>query len=326
MGYHLDPNDIQSVAEHLRFLSWLTGERIITVQKIGDGNMNLTVRLRTDSGLSYVLKQARPWVEKYPHIAAPIERAQVEAMFYRVCQRTAIADWMPKLMGFDGESNLLLLEDLGDLRDFTNSYRSHRLPEAVLHRLLEYLSELHQMNLPDEVDLVFQNRAMRKLNHYHQYVFPLEESNGLDLDRITPGLSRLAENLKRNSEFCSQVTALGERYLADGPTLLHGDFFPGSWLAHENDVKVIDPEFCFLGTREYDLGILLAHLELINAGNWDDAVTEWYAGAVDWPLVRQFGGAEMMRRLIGVAQLPLQASLDQKASWLQAAEKWVCGH
>jgi 5-methylthioribose kinase len=43
----------------------------------------VTVRIRFDRS-SYILKQARPWVVKYPHLPAPVERVPVEAAFYEV--------------------------------------------------------------------------------------------------------------------------------------------------------------------------------------------------------------------------------------------------
>jgi len=42
-------------------------------------------------------------------------------------------------------------------------------------------------------------------------------------------------------------------------------------------------------------------------------------------LARQFAGVEIMRRLIGVAQLPLQASLDRKQELLGHARELVLG-
>ena len=55
---------------------------MLWAEKIGDGNLNLTVRLHMERR-SGILKQARPWVEKYPHIAAPVGRSAVEAAFYK---------------------------------------------------------------------------------------------------------------------------------------------------------------------------------------------------------------------------------------------------
>jgi 5-methylthioribose kinase len=87
---------------------------------------------------------------------------------------------------------------------------------------------------------------------------------------------------------------------------------------------VIDTEFSFLGCREYDLGVFLAHLVLIRSQSLWRLVEQRYAGDVDWELVRKFGGAEIMRRLIGVAQLPVPADLDRKRGWLRLSRRLVC--
>jgi 5-methylthioribose kinase len=286
--------------------------------------MNMTVRILSERA-SFILKQARPWVVKYPHIPAPVERAEVEAGFYSIVSPVVgVASHMPHLLAFDPDSNLLWLEDLGETRDLTTLYQERRMPDAHCLELTEYLVQLHGIAVPESGSPLFRNRAMRALNHEHQYDLPLRPENGLNLDAITPGLSAFAEGLKADQQYCDRVNELGRIYLADGNVLLHGDFFPGSWLATGRGVVVIDPEFCFLGVREFDLGVFLAHLEFIHARFLWDAVMENYAGEVDWPLVRRFAGAEIMRRLLGVAQLPLAADLREKRAWLELSRELVC--
>ena len=56
-------------------------ETIVSVDKAGEGNMNLTLRVTTDQR-SVIVKQARPWVEKYPDIEASDERILAEIDFY----------------------------------------------------------------------------------------------------------------------------------------------------------------------------------------------------------------------------------------------------
>lgn len=294
----LEAGNLASMDAHLRALGWNGVDR---AERIGDGNMNMTVRA-WDSGRSFILKQARPWVVKYPQIAAPIERAAVEARFYSLVAGTpCVASRMPRLLGFDEASHLLMLQDLGDVKP-------EALTESAVIELTAYLVALHSI----EVDS-FPNRAMRSLNHEHQYEFPLRADNCL-------GFEALAAPLLSDSDYCAKVRALGQRYLADGKTLLHGDFFPGSWL----NSSVIDPEFCYLGDAEYDLGIFLAHLELLGLGALWQTVILHYTNPVDWTLARCYAGAEIMRRLIGVAQLPLKADLEQKRQWLQLSRELVC--
>ena len=40
----------------------------------------------------------------------------------------------------------------------------------------------------------------------------------------------LAQKMAADVSYVASVRTLGEAYLADGEVLLHGDFFPGSWL------------------------------------------------------------------------------------------------
>ena len=313
----LHPADLFSLNAHLLSLGWLPAGPVTSAEAIGDGNMNFTVRARFPQG-SLILKQARPWVVKYPQIPAPVERAAVEAAFYRhVAQSPAVSSRMPRLLGFCPHSHLLCLEDLGPAADFMPCYSAPpTLQESDCLPLVAYLRNLHSLPAP-----AIPNRAMRALNHEHQYRFPLLPDNGLQLDSITPGLAALAAELIDNPAYVAAVTAVGERYLADGPALLHGDFFPGSWLHTPSSVAVIDPEFCFAGEPEYDLGIFLAHLELINASHLWPLVEREYARPLDWTLARRYAGAELMRRLIGVAQLPVPPALDAKRRWLQLSRQ-----
>jgi 5-methylthioribose kinase len=168
----------------------------------------------------------------------------------------------------------------------------------------------------------------------------------LDLDAITPGLAAEAKRLREDHGLVRQSQRLGDIYLEPGPCLLHGDFYPGSWLLSASGVKVIDPEFCKCGIPEFDLGVMAAHLTLIDSTrDWLSEIAKRYgelAGggateqesapqrvpaprAVDWPLAQKFCGVEIIRRLLGVAQLPLQASLAQKRHLLQIAQAAMLG-
>ncbi len=103
---------------------------------------------------------------------------------------------------------------------------------------------------------------------------------------------------------------------------MHGDFYPGSWLKTGEEIKVIDPEFCFYGRPEFDLGVMQAHLLL--AGEEENIfknINEFYKKntAFDEKLLQQFTGIEIIRRIIGLAQLPLTLSLQAKKELLQKA-------
>ncbi len=283
--------------------------------------MNLTVRVHLENR-TVVLKQARPWVEKYPSIPAPVERALVEAAFYQAVQpHPHIAGRMPAFLGIDENSYLLFLEDLRDAADLTVLYQGTRLSPLQCDQLVHYLEQLHGLQTTDSI---FRNREMRSLNYAHQYEIPLQRENGLDLERITPGLTEVARDLQYDTSYCRRASELGRLYLADSSTLVHGDYFPGSWLSAQDSLYIIDPEFCFLGCAEYDLGILYAHLIFTRQEDAWPLVRSRYTRSADWNLASAFAAIELMRRLIGVAQLPLRASLEQKRAWLELSHTLLC--
>jgi 5-methylthioribose kinase len=322
--HRLDPENPAALLDYLIGRGLIApGETLVSVSPAGAGNMNCTLRIVT-AERRMIVKQGRPWVEKYPHIPAPAERTLVEAAFYScVAREHAVSSRMPSLLHADEESRILVLEDV-DGTDFTSYYdRRSVIDETALDALLVYLQALHRVRVTGPARAILANREMRALNHEHMFRLPLAESNGLDLERFTPGLRHVADTLKRDAAFTARVSALGEHYLADGSTLVHGDFFPGSWLNSVRGPVVIDPEFCFLGDPAFDYGVMLAHMVFAaQPRERIDQVTGSLADG-DAALARQFAGCEIARRLIGVAQLPLQASLAQKQAWLEQAHAMV---
>lgn len=296
-------------------------EQVTTVNRAGDGNMNLTLRVRT-TVQTVIFKQSRPWVEKYPQIAAPVKRILQELRFYEtVAEHPQLASWMPRLLGSVPEQYVMIVECLGKANDASALYRSGDAANTfrqLLPDLLSWLGELHQLAIPAEQTEDFANRALRELNHQHIFVIPFSDPPALDLDNITPGLAEVAQPLASDAQLLTRLQQLGEIYLADHPQLVHGDFFPGSWLICDGEVRIIDPEFSHGGMPEFDLGVLLAHGQLLNANSPDDLLTELRSHyrelpkTIDWQLVEDFAAVEVLRRLLGVAQLPLERTLDEK--------------
>ena len=326
-AYYLDPTDWDGLPAFLHDQGWLTAdESIHKVTQAGDGNMNCTVRVAT-TATSFILKQSRPWVEKYPQIAAPVERVLREGAFYQlVSAHRDIARMMPRLLGFSRQAAMLQLEDLGPAADYTWMYRGGAIDQTDFDQLSRYLSALHGAFTGFERKGEFANRAMRELNHEHIFRLPLAD-NDLDLNGITSGLQSVADELKRDDRYVAEVTRLGNFYLDEGRALLHGDYFPGSWVKVGAAVYVIDPEFCFFGPPEFDVGVMIAHLQLAKQpSGLTEQLFDTYEGdgRLDRDLVARFAGAEMMRRLIGVAQLPLDATLAQKRNWLDRSRQMVC--
>jgi 5-methylthioribose kinase len=317
-----------AIQSRLIELAWIgNDERLLELSSPGEGNMNRTLRADL-GGRTLILKQSTPFVAKYPEIPAPAERIEVEAAFYRAVEDSEASAALPSVIGFDPDHRLLAFEDLGEAADYTDLYAglsAEAGAPAELPALVAWLGTLHAIPIQAVDHGIFANRAMRALNHAHIFEIPFDVDNGLDLEAITPGLSEEAKRLQSAPTLLGRIAALGALYLADGSpegVLLHGDYYPGSWLRHADGIKIIDPEFAFIGPPEFDIGVLLAHMVLAGAGpaEVEQIMPEAYQPRrFDAALARGFAGVEIMRRLLGVAQLPLAATLTTKATWLAQA-------
>ena len=303
------------------------GEVIKSVEKPGEGNMNVVVRVRTDRQ-TLILKQARPWVQKYPQVPAPMERIGVEAQFYRCLNpNISLRTFVPKLIGYDEANFLLALEDLGNGADFSFLYQPYQtLPAADLTSLVQFLSVLHTLRRIGEQADFPDNRAMRLLNHEHIFSFPFRTDTGFNLDTVQAGLETLSLPYRSYDALKKKIAELGDVYLQPGPVLIHGDYYPGSWLSVASGTKIIDPEFGFFGRPEFDLGVMLAHMKLAQQSDLiQQKVLDQYQmpSHFDSTLLRGFIGTEMLRRLLGLAQLPLPLDLTQKKVLLEEAAVFV---
>ena len=316
----LDTN-IEELRDYLVVNEWLNdGENLLSLEKPGEGNMNVVLRLTTDQR-SFILKQSRPFVQKYQQIAAPIERIGVEHQFYETVQSSALNAHIPKILGYDVSSYMLLLEDLGDCEDMVTIYKNRSITSKELQKLVFILGLIHRRKAPSDFP---DNLEMRRLNHQHIFVLPFMEDNGFSLDDIQPGLQQLSKPYKSDSELKAKVETIGNQYLSKGNTLLHGDYYPGSWMTETNNLYVIDPEFSFVGFAEFDLGVMAAHLVMATGKKkFLKRIEDLYSGTVNTKLMAQVAGIEIMRRLIGLAQLPLERTIEEKKSLLKKAYKMI---
>ncbi len=316
--------DLQTAPEtlenYLKHKGWISGgQRVEALEKPGEGNMNMVIRARGE-GFSLIVKQSRPFVNKFPTIPAPAQRIHTENQFYKLCsQSKELSERMPSVVGFDPEQNIMVIEDLGDSSDYTRIYRpGEDLMQKEFDQAVLWLQRLHSTDFDERVKKVFpDNLELRRLNHEHIFHYPFEMDNGMDLDAVQHGLQNVSIQFKKDDLLKSAVRKLGERYLSEGNCLLHGDYYPGSWLKTEDGLKIIDPEFCFFGPAEFDIGVFSAHLKM--AKSKFDLLAVYDTVDLDKDLILRFEAVEIMRRLIGLAQLPVHLDLQEKVGLLKEA-------
>lgn len=312
----------EDITQWLMKKGWLSSKdgAVLSIERAGDGNMNVVLRVKT-ADRSFILKQSRPYVEKYQQIPAPLERIAVEHRFYQEIHGGTHQKNFPKVLAYDSKDYVLLLEDLGICEDMAYCYQGRAITERQIMKLVQIAKIVHatpvEGNFPKNLEL-------RKLNHTHIFELPFMEENGFSLDEVQQGLQALSEPYKQDKHVKAKMQELGERYLGTGEVLVHGDYYPGSWMSNVDQVYVIDPEFCFVGFAEFDLGVMAAHLIMATMQfRHIDGVFNEYGEPLNHKHYKQLVGAEILRRLIGLAQLPLSRTLDEKAYLLKEARNLV---
>lgn len=323
----LNAGNLSGLNDFLQYNAWLQrNEVVISATKPGEGNMNCVLRITTNMG-SYIIKQSRGYVEKYPQVAAPQDRAKSEAAFYNcIKQYPLLSQHTPQLLRVDDKNNVLLLEDLGETNDYSYLYEGHeKLSEKDALELICFLNELHGSVIKN-YDPLLRNDAMKQLNHQYIFVNPFLENNGINLNAITEGLQEISQQYKVDNSLKERAKLLGEKYLEEGEYLIHGDYYPGSWLNTNNGIKIIDPEFCFFGSAEFDLAVMIAHCYLsAQPQAIIDNILDDYNRKDDFneELLNQFIGIEIMRRLLGLAQVPVVATLETKKALLKKSYAFI---
>jgi len=300
-------------------------EAIVKYEKAGEGNMNLVVRITTDVG-KVIVKQSRPYVNKFPQIAAPLNRIIIERQYYLAIKNNSILKkYTPEIFDFDDENYTLLMEDLGQGSDYLGLYTGHiNISDKELFLLLDYIICLHGLKNSKFPD----NDEMKALNHQHIFIYPFLEENGFNLDSIQPGLQQISLTYKKDESLKSEINRIGIRYLQKGKSLLHGDYYPGSWLAVNKKVRVIDPEFAFIGDQEFDLGVMMANLYMaaVDESRIEECINYYHSRSrLDHELLSKYIGVEILRRVIGLAQLPLRQDLNFKSALCNKARKFILG-
>ena len=296
------------------------GVTLSDVTPAGDGNMNVTLKVTLSDGFPLILKQSRPFVAKFPDIPAPLDRINTEYRYLAAgMQDDQLYRCHPPVVHYDPDNYVLVLGYLDGARDMSYLYDDPNIDGDFLRQLGAYLTALHRLPLKNFPA----NRELRALNHAHIFDLPFRPDNGFPLDDIFPGLAEFARPYQEDENLRNTMAELGTIYLSDGPTLVHGDFYPGSFMLRGDQVFVIDGEFAHPGRAEFDLGVLLAHFDL--AGIDGAPVLEHYepSAGFDHRLVGRFRGAEIMRRLIGIAQLPLRLDLEARRELLEQGRRLV---
>lgn len=304
----------------------------LEVEPAGDGNINWVRRARAADGRSFIVKQARPALERFPEYRVATDRIVFERRYYELAAKLPEAEICPEILDFDECERVLIMEDLGDAErlDHALARGADVGPTAV--RLARFLGAVHATTSPGLADR-FDNRELPRLHGAHIFELPLRENDF----PLPPELARAAARLRADGELVAIADALHARYGERRGALVHGDVQAGNVLLTPKGPKLLDAEIAHVGDPAFDVGILVAHLlvEAVASGRGEAALpvvrSAWRAyrerlgGVLEVPFadVARYAGIELLRRTIGAARVAAVAEPGRGLAVLEHATRWL---
>lgn len=235
-------------------------------REVGDGNLNL-VFIVTGRDATLIIKQALPYVrlvgESWP---LPLKRSYFE---YHALIRQQQRDpgRVPEVHYFDEEQAMIAMEFLTP-----HVILRHSLINGIEHaglagtigkfmaRTLFRGSDLSMSAAARKSDLALFADNAELCDITENLVFSDPYFNAEQNRHTAPQLDALVAELRADITLKVQALHLKMAFCTQAETLLHGDFHTGSVMVHEDDARVIDPEFALYGPIGFDVGMYLSNL------------------------------------------------------------------
>lgn len=326
-----------TVGDWLRRAGLLGAGEPCEVSPAGDGNINWVRRVRAPGrSVSWIVKQARPELERFPEYRVTPDRMLFEQRWRRVAAEVSAPPLWPRTLLEDEAERVLVMEDLGDAPRLDGLTARGDDVTELGRTLGAFLGHIHAATwLRADLPAAFANDEMRRLHGEHIFVLPLHPN---EFPLAAPIRAR-AERMWKDRSLVAAGEAAWERYLEPRGSLLHGDVQGGNVLVTAGGPRVLDAEIAHVGAPAFDLGILIAHLsaDRLSRGAPDlgDAPREtWKAYALAWSQrsaaappagaeVAQQAGFELLRRTIGAARIAAAASVEGAERLLDASVHWI---
>jgi len=328
--------DESNVFEYLRACGALAPGETATIGPAGDGNINWVRRIRAgDGSRSFVLKQARPALERFPEYRASTGRLIFEARYYEVSAAWDRERVRPEVLHFDPEQRVLLLEDLGDVERLDAALARGAPATDALCRVAAFLGSVHAATRDPGLAEHFRNEEMQRLHGEHVFALPYRPNDF----PMSPALAECARRVWRDDALRERIDAAHGRYLEPRGALVHADAQAGNILLAERGAVLLDAEIAHVGDPAFDVGVLVAHVTILaiargereSLGTRLQRLWDAYVGAHGgdelprYAEVARYAGIEMLRRTIGAARVPAVERDEAGLAVAREATRWILG-
>jgi len=235
----------------------------------GDGFVNHVYRIWDETGKSVILKQAKPYLKVFGETALlTTMRNQIESEIIKL--RTAITpEYLPEMYHIDPNNNLFIYEDCGRLKimrfELTKGKSFPKFPGQIGEFLAKsnfYTSEIYLDQVAHKaLEAKFMNPEMRVIM---ETILFLRKSFIEDLPHEPvvgdPNHIAMSDLLWDKRELRVELLKLRGIFMKKSECIVHGDLHTSNIMIDENEMKIIDMEYPFMGPSSSDTGYLAGNL------------------------------------------------------------------
>lgn len=309
----------------------------------------------------FIVKMLPPGgvLEKYPDISFPESRLTYENYYYdtvkRVVQKNSgqsLCDWIPEVIGYHAipvgkdvpdRIQTLVFSDLYPAQSL-QAYvlNGHAVAPAFLRDLGYQLGCFHKLSATMREEKHLPRNPSADTNRPYVLTQPFLASDTVQHHFFSHPAFKNRASCQKNfiERYGSKLLRVAEKQLndfKDSPfqVLTHGDLHADSVFFRKNKATVIDAEFCDWGAAWFDTGMVIAHLWMLSTQCKHplsvQAFTDGYQFGVGhynwdwttfWQQTAMLSGFEVIRRIIGLANMPYLSD-DVAARLLESAASCI---
>ncbi len=266
--YILDKTNIVKYLHGIKNVKNYFGEDSLTINEIGDGNLNFVFIIKSveDTSKALILKQAVPYLRCVGE-EFPLNR---ERMTYEIRALQSYSQQTPEhtpiIYDANEEMSAIVMQFLGE----HIIMRKGLISQVIYPKFADHISTFLANNLFKTSSLHLDSTSKRKLiNQFNSntelckltedfvFTFAFMEH---DTNDSYSNNHESAQKLFADMKFKKAVLELKYKFMNQTDTLLHGDLHTGSIMLNKKDTFIIDPEFSFVGPFGFDVGALIGNL------------------------------------------------------------------
>lgn len=233
-----------------------------TEEEDGDGYVNYIFRIQSEKE-AYVLKQGLP-VARVSQLPIALCRNKLEYDSMRI-RAAIVPEYTPFLKFHDEENHIFVMEDVSYLKISRFQFNKNvmfpdfgRQCGECMAKTEFYTSEYFLSREEyRKLQTKFDNTEMRKIMEDGMFL----DLFGLDIDSsMGEEFKNFATLFSNDNRYITELFKLRRSFMSHADALIHADLHTSNIFVSEDEMKVIDMEFSFMGPFGYDLGYLTGNL------------------------------------------------------------------